>query len=382
MTIFKRGSIYWYDFWFRGERYTESTKCRVKREAEIVQNAKKTELAKAEVGIVARKRAPVPRFDVAMNLFLQWSEVEHADNPATTRRYKISSKALLEYFGEYKLNQIDSAAVESFKDWRRIQKAMPKRAKHVTPKATARLKPATVNRELACLKALFFHFIKRKIIAENPVTEVKRLEESSSFRVLTAEEEICYLRECSQPLKDIATLMLETGMRPEEIYRMRIGSLRLAEGFYFNAEGKTKAARRRVPLTRRAISLIVERLTLISGGDFLFPGEVKGKPIVKVNAAHTGALRRCKLPYFRLYDLRHTFATRFIESGGDLRTLAEILGHSDLRMLMVYSHPTDPHKRSAITKFEDFNMKQRRNVGEGEESSPNNFPTLRSLASS
>jgi site-specific recombinase XerD len=52
------------------------------------------------------------------------------------------------------------------------------------------------------------------------------------------------------------------------------------------------------------------------------------------------------------YDLRHTFATRLAQFGCDLASLAAILGHSSLRMVMKYVHPTAEHQREAMKKFE------------------------------
>lgn len=146
-------------------------------------------------------------------------------------------------------------------------------------------------------------------------------------------------------------MILESGMRPQDVYSMKINHIRLKQGFYFNSDGKTESARRRIPLTDRAKKMIVNRLQQITC-EYLFPGEIEGRSIVKANAAHYGALKRSKLPSFRIYDLRHTFATRFVEAGGDLVTLAQILGHKDLRMVMIYSHPTDPHKLESMRKFE------------------------------
>ena len=49
-----------------------------------------------------------------------------------------------------------------------------------------------------------------------------------------------------------------------------------------------------------------------------------------------------------IYSFRHTFATRFVESGSNLITLGALLGHADLKLLMKYSHPGDQHKFDAI----------------------------------
>lgn len=54
--------------------------------------------------------------------------------------------------------------------------------------------------------------------------------------------------------------MLETGMRPDEIYRMRRENVNQAEGWVFNPYGKSKAARRKLTLTSRAADLLGRRL--------------------------------------------------------------------------------------------------------------------------
>lgn len=101
-------------------------------------------------------------------------------------------------------------------------------------------------------------------------------------------------------------------------------------------------------------------------GDFLFPGRATDQPIVKVNAAHVGTLARINgirseanerpIPDFRLYDLRHTWATRAAMAGIDLVTLAAMLGHSRIQMVLRYAHPTEEHKFAAMKKLEAWRV--------------------------
>jgi integrase len=60
--------------------------------------------------------------------------------------------------------------------------------------------------------------------------------------------------------------------------------------------------------------------------------------------------------HFRLYDLRHTFATRAVAAGVDLPTLSAILGHTSIQMTMRYVHPAEEQKRSAVGKLETFRL--------------------------
>ena len=70
---------------------------------------------------------------------------------------------------------------------------------------------------------------------------------------------------------------------------------------------------------------------------------------MKLNNAHRGALERAELKPFQLYDCRHTFATRAAEASVDLVTLAAMLGHSRIQMVMRYAHPTEEHQFNAIS---------------------------------
>jgi integrase len=57
---------------------------------------------------------------------------------------------------------------------------------------------------------------------------------------------------------------------------------------------------------------------------------------------------------FRLYDMRHTFATRAARADMSLPTLAAILGHTTIQMTMRYVQPAAEEKRQSMQKFEKF----------------------------
>src|SRR6476659_3069609 len=77
--------------------------------------------------------------------------------------------------------------------------------------------------------------------------------------------------------------------------------------------------------------------------------------MLKVNNAHTTALKNSKVRTFRLYDLRHTWATRAAEAGMDMPTLASLLGHSKLNMVIRYVHPQERHQVEAVRRLEATN---------------------------
>jgi integrase len=79
---------------------------------------------------------------------------------------------------------------------------------------------------------------------------------------------------------------------------------------------------------------------------------VDGAPRVKfLDVMHRKTVGRLGFK-FRLYDCGHTFATEALESGTDLLTLAFLLGHANLKMVMRYAHPSEDRKAEAIRRMQ------------------------------
>ena len=345
MRLFKRGAIYWFELVFDGQRIQKSTRSKNKGVAGEVLSTFHSALIKGDAGITERKR--LPTLSGAMEGFLKWSAREHHAHPRTSMRYVTSSKPLLAFFGNVAADKISSADVELYKTQR----------SGATGKRTARpLRPATVNRELACLRAMYNHLAKAHPQLRNPVSKVKFLaEENQQDRVLTFAEQAAYLKAATPIVRDVAGLILETGLRPEEVYSLRGANIDRDEGYLKIVASKTPAGKRRIELTPEARRIVSARMSE-SDSVYLFP--CKGDPtrhIPKVSNAHDRAVAASKVAPFKLYCCRHTFATRAAEAGVDLATLAAILGHSRLQMVLRYAHPTQAHQSSAMQKFAAHN---------------------------
>jgi integrase len=103
-------------------------------------------------------------------------------------------------------------------------------------------------------------------------------------------------------LRDIATLMLQTDMRPSEVHRIQPTNVHLNGGYLASRFGKAKAAQRRVRLTAVARGILARRIAE-SDGWYFFRHDTDGdRPTPELDNAHVREVRNSKdgaIPYFR-----------------------------------------------------------------------------------
>ena len=116
----------------------------------------------------------------------------------------------------------------------------------------------------------------------------------------------------------------------------------------------------------------------IRGRAHVFPSPTDpGRAIGSVRKAHNAAVENAGIKeHFRLYDLRHTFATRAAASGVDLPTLASMLGHTKIQMTMRYVHPAEEQRRAASAKLEMFRVEGLLRALEKSRTVPTKVPTI------
>ena len=185
--------------------------------------------------------------------------------------------------------------------------------------------------------------------------------------VLSRKQEEIYLAACPQPLNDIAVLMLETGLRIGEALHLEWADVTLAPvngarfGFLRVREGKSKNARRVIPLTDRAAAMLRERLQGQRRANSFLPTARASPTSEPRSITCTGplALRRSKASAaplfpadFVLHSLRHTMLTRLGESGVDAFTIMRIAGHSSIVVSQRYIHPTPEAVERAFERLQ------------------------------
>lgn len=133
--------------------------------------------------------------------------------------------------------------------------------------------------------------------------------------MITAEEEQAYFAEAKRnpTLFDVARLILNQGLRPEEAMTVEKRGFNQQKRQITVFQGKSAAARRTLDLIDESFTILERRAGSLS--KWFFPSSKRaGEHITKLNCPHDRVLRNIKASWV-LHDLRHTFATRMAEAG-------------------------------------------------------------------
>jgi integrase len=366
MSLYRRGKTWWYVFEFGGRKVQESSGHQNKSAALRAETRRRTDLLDRRLGFAKPKLAP--KFEEFTKQFLEWLKQQH--RPKTQELHAGNCGTLKRFFRGKWLDEITRGMVEDFKTVRI-------REKRWGGQKGSTVSVVTVNRALSTLRLIYNYADRCGFQVSNPVRHVEFFRETGRERIISAAEEMAYLATASQPLKDIARIILDTGMRPEEVFRIKLANIDLVQRTIMNPFGKTRAARRKLTMTEEVWAIMRKRADA-SDSVYIFPSpDNPERPIGSVRKAHDGAVRRAKVkPAFRLYDLRHTYASRAVMAGVDLPTLGALLGHTTIQMTMRYVHPAEEHKKEAARKFENFKALSAIKLAEGRQGVPTISTTL------
>ena len=219
-------------------------------------------------------------------------------------------------------------------------------------------KPSSVNSSLQVLRRALRLAVEWGIAPTAPKFKLLRGAHKREH-VVTREEEARYLGAAGELLADIATVLIDTGIRPEENSRLRwecIGWTGGQQGFLQITHGKTAAARRMIPMSQRVRAILEMRWESAQrpseGWVWAAPtlsGHIEPSTTKK---QHQRALKLSGVRPFVVYSLRHTFLTRLGEAGCDAWTLARIAGHSSIAMSARYVHPSENAIMNAFERLQ------------------------------
>lgn len=343
--IYKRGKYYWFKFQWKGRMLYFSTGQGDARVATSLESKKRIELAETRGGIKKKKSVPTLRAYLH-DTIIPWAEAQFAAVPKSLKWYRNEARVLCEYkpLADAPLDAIKETLLVGFKSKRL------KEGKAI----------ATVNSTIRVLRATLNHAIEDGLLDLAPKL---RLLKGANVRkwILLPEQEEKYLEACTEPLRTVAIVILDAGLRPDECFRLRWENIRFVDAkraVLIVPGTKSKAAARPVPMTPRVRDMLESRWQQAGKpkSGWVFPAKRAAVGHIVDNTIyepHTNAVEKVGLNprEFVLYALRHTCLTRWGNSGMDAWTLARLAGHSNIRQSMTYVHPSDRALHAAIDRM-------------------------------
>jgi integrase len=247
-------------------------------------------------------------------------------------------QTLIEAFGSKRLSQITYLDLEKHRNTR---KATP------TWRGDTR-SDARVNREMAVLKHMLNKAVEWGMQEGNPFKKGQKLmfkENNYSLRFLSEAEIEALLAVCPPHLRPIVETALLTGMRKEELLSLKWEQIN--HGLIHLI--KTKSGNpRHIPISGRLVEIFqqLRHQNQLKSPYVFCDGE--GRRFNSVKRSFATACRKAGIENFRFHDLRHTFASHLIMRGAGLKTIQELLGHSDIKMTMRYAHLSPGHLQESV----------------------------------
>jgi site-specific recombinase XerD len=335
MGLYRRGNFFWFTIMQDGKRIQVSTKTNNKKLAEKIHAKALLEIQEGKwfEGVKAKSVTVLELIERYMRDRLK------SKSKNTVMRDSTLKKHIEKNFGNYSLSAVTSEMISDYRQRRYSD------GKSV----------ATVNRELAFLRNAYNVAIRHyKWCFKNPVSEIKLDGENNQRdKWLTVAQEERLLLYLSARYRDIVRLVINTGMRQDEVLSLTQRQVDLFRKVII-VKGKGNKIRT-IPLNKIALEVIKDRLkTRHINSDLVFPSS-SGTKIQKQRLliAFKKAVKKEGIIDFTFHDLRHTFATRLAQSGVDLYAISKLLGHSDISTTQRYAHHCPESLRNSVEILEN-----------------------------
>jgi len=322
-----------------------------KREAHQAANDLRTMLDAGKIPAPRQtKISPLTFNEVGESLIEEWDKrLQRNDlKPKTHYEYRSRLRVLDRMFGKKILCTITHKALDNY---------LTDVADHYTN--------VTANRSLSVIKKVFKHGVKLKAVIDDVTESMPFLSEKehvrNRFLLPTQLDKLIDATQSNRGkfyMPSIIYLGAEHGASKQEVLSLEWSDI----DFEFQEAGlirffRTKNTKERteflMPRTKKALLAWKSHLewkrhrikeTEVKSDNVFC--RIDGTPLKSFNKAWWACLKAAGIKDFHFHDLRHTFCSNLIMSGGDLKDAKEMIGHADISMTDRYSHLTNDHKFS------------------------------------
>jgi integrase len=326
MSLYLRGRVWWSRIEVAGKLYQFTTRATSKHLARSIETARRVEIIKGTAGLSA------PDLTSFAGPFVN-SLFGGRVSRETRRFYLCHLQALLNFdaLANARLDRIDAALIEQFVQHRRKS-----------------VSATTINHALRTLRRMLHLAAEWGEIARVPKVRLLRGEVQREY-VIT-EDTISRFAALPDLIGRVVIFLVDTGLRRAELCGLLWAHVNMRERVIFVEKGKTKFARRRIPMTKRVEAVLT---ALPHDGEHVFSFRHRGVTRDWLSHSFLRVRRKLNLPKdCVLHSTRHTFCTRLGERGADAFAIQRLAGHSSIVISQRYVHPAAARLDAAIALLE------------------------------
>jgi integrase len=344
MALYKRGEVWWYNFFYAGRHIQESAKTTKKTIAKAAEQARIREVEMGLNGLEDTRKKRVNTISNIAAVYLKEYRIKH--QAATFADY--ATRHLCEHLGSKMVVEITVDAVSDYQITRLEEKASPK----------------TINDEVGILLRMMGDrgdVLRSELRRKKSLKLKVNQQPGKAFNVAEKDRLLLAAQKSRSPLiLPALTLALNAGMRDAEIKTTRWSQIDFSKLILTVGNSKTAAGKgRTIPLNSEILPALqkhaawyVKKFGELEPEWYVFPFGRRGRmdpkrSITTLKTAWNNVRRNAKVEG-RWHDNRHTLITELAESGAGDETIMAIAGHVSRAMLTRYSHIRTQAKRTAL----------------------------------
>lgn len=334
----------------------ESTGETDRQQAERVLRSRLDERDEGRLPVVLSGKTPT------FNEWADWFLDKRSKPPFRAEKTHLENLNALKFlrpaFGSLRLSEITAEAIEQYIEQRLCSGRRIHTKLGVVSRGT--LKPATVHQEFRILRRILNVAVKKKRLSANPCNGVEfpvpagRQTRKPHYMTASEQERI----ELCAPnyLRNVVCIIAEMGLRPyKELMPMRKLQVDFENRLVHIPDSKTPNGEGDMPMTAAAWKAFQSQCQETPGSEYLFPTSKRPsrKPyITSLKKVWRATLRKAGVPYFPLYELRHTFATRLSAGGVADHFVTQMLRQGEAGIFKRYSQAKLNMMREALARLD------------------------------
>lgn len=287
----------------------------------------------------------------ALSEYKQYLIVEKGLSKNTIYSYLRDLIAFSNFIGEnYELNKIEDIDKEHIRLY----------LKDLSKKNSAN----SISRKLVSLRMFYIFMVKEGIVKNNLMSSFALPKKDKKLPTVLSQKEMIEILESIKPIDAISSrnrslveLLYATGMRVSELLKLTLNDLNIKMGFV-KVIGKGDKERL-IPINSYVGTILEDYINkyrdeFSSKNDSLLFYNKHGNPLSREEFYHilqTIVQTTSVMKNVSPHTIRHTFATHLLENGADLRSIQELLGHSDISTTTIYTHISNKKIRQEYQQF-------------------------------